>query len=68
MITQSDLAGAAAVAHEVDLTTSGRGTSPIVRSFARAATPSSRNMAGGCPPLNPAKRWTRASRSIGGAH
>ena len=111
MITQSDLASAAAVAREVDLTTfgretgrpsrrtmwittdalgrihirsgqgphatglgtclpihvqcfistggtsqSGRGTSPIVRRFARATAPSSRNMAGSYLPLNQAKR------------
>ncbi len=73
MITQSDLAGAAAVAREVDLTTfwretgrpsrstiwittdalgrihirSGRGTSPIVRSFARATAPSMAAAPGG---------------------
>src|SRR2546421_1793653 len=34
---------------------SGRGTSPIVRSFARATAPSSRNMAGSYLPLNQAK-------------
>ena len=110
MITQGDLARAAAVAREVDLTTfgretgrpsrrtiwittdalagstfaqarvshatglgtclpihvqccistggtslSGRAASPIVRSFAPASGPSSRNMAGGYLPLNQAK-------------
>ena len=111
MITQGDLARAAAVAREVDLTTfgretgrpsrrtiwittdalgrihirsgqglardwprnllanpcavlhingkdslSGRAVSPIVRSFAQASAPSSRNMVGSYPPLNQATR------------